>query len=542
MLFRFVRCTFSSRAKFLLLLSGVAVLLCVLPGLILTSYCPSYLIAGIILAIVAGSVTLINYIARGDLQDVLLAAVLLVPGLYEIVWLLPADRSFLPVQAAPALLIDHLLHALLLWSTFLIFLFRITREATATRDPKAALMRLLPHLLFLALTMYIVTLPAGTPYLNTSTSLITHPSYLLVFLIYLLLYIVIRRFQRNFPSFYSRTIILNSIPLAFSIAFLSMHQQNSDLPFNAACFFLFLSYLLPMISIIIHHISTSQKEKRLIVNLQSEINRRIERQKQLEEQEDTLKRMQAELEKSTADLKRSNAELEKFAIIASHDLQEPLRKVLAFGDRIEQSFAEVLPDRGKDYLFRMRKASERMQQMVEDLLSLSRLQKPPENFTLINLQSLIHEVLLDLDYAIEKKSARIVVNADISLRAVPNQIRQLLLNIVSNSLKFSHPQRLPLVEICAFYIQPDQLMQAPFISSLSLSYCCISVKDNGIGFDNEDAEKIFNLFHRLHPQAMFGGSGMGLALCKKIAENHSGYIAAEGKKGEGAEIKIYLPL
>lgn len=254
-----------------------------------------------------------------------------------------------------------------------------------------------------------------------------------------------------------------------------------------------------------------------------------------------LKEAERNLEVKVNELNRSNSELEQFAYIASHDLQEPLRKIKAFGDRLTNKFGNLLPPEGIDYIGRMTNASQRMQTLIDDLLTFSRVSRAGDNMEEVRLADIIKGVINDLEVAIEKKNAQLEVNVMHSVYGVPGQMRQLFQNLVSNALKFSKPGEQVKVEVSTSVATSEQLKGLPGISP-ALDYCRIIVKDNGIGFDKGYADKIFVLFHRLHTRNEYEGTGIGLAVCKKIVENHQGYILAGSEIGEGATFTIYIPL
>ncbi|MBC8053621.1 MAG: PAS domain-containing protein [Sphingobacteriaceae bacterium] len=255
-----------------------------------------------------------------------------------------------------------------------------------------------------------------------------------------------------------------------------------------------------------------------------------------------IKKAQQSLESKVAELNRSNSELEQFAYVASHDLQEPLRKIRAFGDRLQSKYSLQLPVEGIDYINRMQNASERMQILIDDLLAFSRISRSNEDFKIVSLSEILRGVLSDLEFTIEKKKARMEITGDQLLKAIPSQMRQLFQNLISNSLKFTKPDVIPVITLSM-----DKIRGAEFNTPLlplneAAEYCRIELKDNGIGFDNEYAEKIFTLFQRLHTRNEYEGTGIGLAVCKKIVENHSGYIEAKGTEGEGAAFNIFIPI
>ena len=236
------------------------------------------------------------------------------------------------------------------------------------------------------------------------------------------------------------------------------------------------------------------------------------------------------VEARTLALRRSNDELEKFAYIASHDLQEPLRKIQAFGDRLNTRFKADLGEQGQDYIARMLDSAGRMRRLIDDLLMFSRVTTKATPLGLVNLDAIVRDVLSDLEERVAQTAARVEVGPLPTLPADPAQMRQLFQNLVSNALKFFRPGVPPVVTVWA-EASPD----AP-------GDCRIRVADNGIGFEPQYAGRIFQLFQRLHGRQHYEGTGLGLAICKKIAERHGGTISAEGCPGEGSTFTIDLPL
>ncbi|WP_207421866.1 sensor histidine kinase [Desertivirga brevis] len=250
-----------------------------------------------------------------------------------------------------------------------------------------------------------------------------------------------------------------------------------------------------------------------------------------------LKVAQQSLELKVNELNRSNRDLEQFAYIASHDLQEPLRKIRAFGERLNMKYKADLKEDGVDYLNRMNSASERMQLLIDDLLTFSRISRAGEEIKPVSLDETINQVLVDLEFSIEKQQAVVNFKCEHNIKVAPSLLRLLFQNLISNSLKFSRPEFPLEIEICS------QLVNGKDYESLDekKTYCKIEVKDNGIGFENQFSEKIFVLFHRLHPRHVYEGTGIGLAICKKIVENHNGIIEAEGVENRGATFRIFFP-
>jgi PAS domain S-box-containing protein len=235
------------------------------------------------------------------------------------------------------------------------------------------------------------------------------------------------------------------------------------------------------------------------------------------------------------ELSRSNEELQQFAMIASHDLQEPLRKIKTFGDRLKATCEDALTPKGRDYLMRMQNAAQRMQALIEDLLALSRVTTRAQPFVPVNLFQITQEVLSDLEIRIQQTSATISVEELPTINADPLQIRQLLQNLIGNALKFHRPEVPPVVRIYSQDLNNESDLM------VNVKKCQIVVQDNGIGFDEKYLDRIFNVFQRLHGRSEYEGTGIGLAICRKIAERHHGTITAAAQPGNGAKFIVTLP-
>ncbi len=241
------------------------------------------------------------------------------------------------------------------------------------------------------------------------------------------------------------------------------------------------------------------------------------------------------------ELERSNQELEQFAYIASHDLQEPLRKVKTFGDRLAQKYGEVLGSQGQDYLKRMGNAASRMQILINDLLTYSRVISKAQPFTAVNLNDIVHDVLSDLEIKIEETNAQIHVDDLPAIEADSLQMRQLFQNLIGNALKFSRPEISPIIEIKSTL----KLSQGEDAGEAALGnnhVCVISVADNGIGFEEKYSERIFHVFQRLHGRNEYAGTGIGLAVCRKIVACQGGSIETKSVPGKGSTFIITLPV
>jgi PAS domain S-box-containing protein len=247
---------------------------------------------------------------------------------------------------------------------------------------------------------------------------------------------------------------------------------------------------------------------------------------------DITERRQAEfaLQDYTVQLERSNRELQDFAYIASHDLQEPLRKIQAFGERLETKFADVLQEEGQGYLERMRSSAARMQTLINDLLSYSRVTTKAQPFISVDLEKIAQEVLMDLAERIHENNGRIEIEELPQIEADPLQMRQLFQNLIGNGLKFHRPN-----------IPPRICISGSTIYKGNEKYAEITVEDNGIGFDEKYLNRIFQPFQRLHGRGQYEGSGIGLAICRKIVERHDGTISARSSPNEGSTFVIHLP-
>ncbi len=234
-------------------------------------------------------------------------------------------------------------------------------------------------------------------------------------------------------------------------------------------------------------------------------------------------------------LQRSNRELEQFASVASHDLQEPLRKIQAFGDRLQTRCAGELGDQGRDYLARMLVSATRMRSLIDALLTFSRITTKAQPFVAVDLKTTAEEVISDLEDRIQRMGGEVEVGELPTLEADALQMRQLLQNLLGNGLKFARPGEPPRVKL-------ESRMVPPAADDGAIPRCELAVSDNGIGFEEIYLDRIFELFQRLHGRQEYEGTGMGLAICRKIVERHGGTITARSAPDQGATFLVTLPL
>lgn len=244
------------------------------------------------------------------------------------------------------------------------------------------------------------------------------------------------------------------------------------------------------------------------------------------------------LEQKVQQLDKSNQNLQEFVYIASHDLQEPLRKISTFTGRLESRFQKDLPEDGQNYLTRILNATHNMQRLLEDLLAFSRLSFEEKTATRVNLNECLKLALSDLELKIEESGAILETEDLPDILGHPHQIKQLFLNLLGNALKFRTTESTPKIII------QTESTKSPILpdgTKLSGNFFVLRIEDNGIGFEPVFAEKIFTIFQRLNGKSEYAGSGIGLAICRKIIEQHGGKIYATGEAGKGAKFTILLP-
>lgn len=282
------------------------------------------------------------------------------------------------------------------------------------------------------------------------------------------------------------------------------------------------------------------KEKKI---LSKEISERTEEKLRLEKAVDERTQQLKEANDSLADrnteLQNVNKELEEFTYVASHDLQEPLRKIQTFASRLLEKENDNLSEGGKNYFRLMQNAAERMHRLISDLLAFSRLSATERKFEKVNLGIIIDEVKVEFKETIAQKKAKIVVKGNCEVNITAFQFRQMMHNLIGNALKFSKPNVAPRITITSKDIKKNKLN----IQDLQphREYCHIKITDNGIGFENEFSEKIFEVFQKLHGKDEFAGTGIGLAIVKKIVDNHHGVITATSEPNKGTTFNIFIP-
>ncbi len=253
-------------------------------------------------------------------------------------------------------------------------------------------------------------------------------------------------------------------------------------------------------------------------------------QADLKQRSDELERSHADLKRRSEELGRSNADLKAFASVASHELQEPLRKIQIFGDYVKRESFTQMSEKGQEYLERMQKSSLRMQSLIKNILSLSRINTQGDPFESVNLNRVMTDIVDNVGGGLDEGQVRIEVGDVPIIEADPIQMQQLFQNLIGNAIKFKHDDRPLVIRVTITQeCSPDGL-------------CQIVVEDNGIGFSPEHHERIFGMFKRLHGNKVYDGTGIGLALCQKIVERHGGTISATGQDGEGATFVLRLPI
>jgi signal transduction histidine kinase len=277
-------------------------------------------------------------------------------------------------------------------------------------------------------------------------------------------------------------------------------------------------------------LAQEQKLKAINKSLENEVNER-------KASEEKVKELNHRLLQNIERLESANKELDRFAFMTSHDLQEPLRKIITFSERLASKCKDDLNEEGQMFLSRIESAAKRMQLLIKDILTLSKITADESSFVETDMNVLLKEVLNEMQEVMREKNAKVMVDKlPTALMVNPGLIRPLFQNLISNSLKYSKKDVAPVIRITS------ELSFDTNGEKHRNKYCRIYVSDNGIGFDQKHSEQIFGMFKRLHLNTEFEGTGIGLAICKKIVEQHHGYIYARSREGEGATFIISLPL
>lgn len=273
-----------------------------------------------------------------------------------------------------------------------------------------------------------------------------------------------------------------------------------------------------------------QTLKSINKSLENEIHERIV-------SEERVKDLNHKLLQNIERLESANKELDRFAFMASHDLQEPLRKIITFSDRLSSKYANKIDEEADMYINRIQTAAERMRILIKDILALSKIVADKSSFVETNLNTLVSDVLTEMEGGIKEKEAKVLVEKLPLLNINPVLIRSLFQNLISNSLKYSRKNVKPIIRISAEISYERTNVE----TNEKVKFHRIHVTDNGIGFDQKDSEQIFSIFKRLHFNNEFEGTGIGLAICKKIIEQHNGFISARSKVDEGSTFIVSLP-
>lgn len=307
------------------------------------------------------------------------------------------------------------------------------------------------------------------------------------------------------------------------VFFMSFSGQLFDMEFDVAHILKKASYICVFAGLLISGYTIFLRETEAISALEKEVKARM--------------RAQESLKRKIGELARSNGDLEQFASIAAHDLQEPLRKVLAFSDRLQSKYADKLDEQGLDYLNRMQQSANRMKTLIEDLLTFSRVATKGQDFIRTDLNQIARGVVSDMEIAIRETGATINFDDLPTIDADPLQMRQLFQNLISNALKYRRDDVPPDINVEYTRVK-DEFSHA---DGSPVEMCQITVSDNGIGFEEEYAERIFGIFQRLHGRNEYKGSGIGLSICRKISDRHGGRIVAESRINEGSKFSVTLP-
>ncbi|MEE8056581.1 MAG: ATP-binding protein [Pseudomonadales bacterium] len=368
--------------------------------------------------------------------------------------------------------------------------------------------------------IHICATSESLPQTQFPDALITRPYDMVPLLLFLFAGLVIYpKFCKTHPSLFASALLLSAIPEVVVELHMALGStQLFDSHFNMAHFLKIVAYIVPFIGLNLDYVRTYRRERQNYQQL-TLVTKQLMQQK-------------CAMAETNQKLKVSNAELEKFAYIASHDLQEPLRKVQAFGNRLHSKYGDVLDERGKDYLSRMQNASSRMSRLINDLLIFSRVQTLGKKMAATGLNPLVEACISDLQIAIEESNAVISHDNLPVIFGDKTQLEQLFRNLLINAIKFRHPKRSPVISIA--YKGTE--------SQGDIGMCHIlEIHDNGIGLEQKYAKKIFEVFQRLHGNSEYEGSGIGLAVCRRIVTRHGGEINVKGELEKGCVFTISFP-
>ncbi|HEX8270633.1 MAG TPA: ATP-binding protein [Flavobacterium sp.] len=330
----------------------------------------------------------------------------------------------------------------------------------------------------------------------------------------------------GFQSYLSVPIVRRDGTFFGTLCAIDPHPRNVSNETTVDMFVLFAD-------LISYHLDTVEQ----LHNAKAEVINERAFKKALEEQvlEGTKK-----LRESNENLQRANADLLSVNYVASHDLQEPLRKIQTFVSLIQKGELKNFSEQGKNNFDRLTNAAERMQTLISDLFTYSQADFAERKFKKTDLTQILAEVKDDLKEEIEEKNVAIHSEKMCTAKVIPFQIRQLFHNLISNSIKYAHPDRSVRINVSSEIIAGSSDLHEKL--DPSQTYCHIQIADNGIGFDPQYKEKIFELFKRLHSRSAFSGTGIGLAIVKKIVDNHNGLVSADGHENTGAEFNIFIPV
>jgi signal transduction histidine kinase len=283
-----------------------------------------------------------------------------------------------------------------------------------------------------------------------------------------------------------------------------------------------------------NHQLIAQEQKLIAINksLEIEIKDRVS-------SETRARELNKQLLENIAQLESTNKELDRFAYMASHDLQEPLRKIRIFSERIAETYSSVIGEEGQLFIEKMQSACIRMQNLIDDILAFSKISLEKDSLVNVRLNALVEEVVNDMDQKIKEKNAVVTVGRLPELTVSQELMKSLFQNLIGNSLKYARKDVAPQIQITA---KIDEPLGSGTEGGTARRYWRIFVKDNGIGFEQQYAEQVFTMFKRLHAGPEYKGTGIGLAICKKIVEEHNGHISAKSNVNEGTTFTISLPV